>query len=146
IGARPEYDGERWDAAARVIQQALGAIGNATNLASNPEFVQTPARVPVANVSLDAKALTALQRLDDYVHAFRAWIRLDAAVTIAPEQRLATFDHAYRATNGPGQVATSGAKIVAMLPPGAMKVVANFDALLARGKRGDDIAEQLATA
>lgn len=144
IGARTPDNEHEWDAVAPVIAEALEFLAGPDVDSSDPSLVHTPSRAPVASVELDAKSLAALHRLDDYVNAFAAWLRHGAGSTVAPSERIAAFDRAWR---GEGRArATSGPRVLASLPPGAVKVVACFDALIARGRRGDEVALDLARA
>lgn len=143
LGVRPEFDPERWQTAYDTVNRNLAELREGDDRDSAPTLVQTSARVPVAGVALDARALDALQRLDDFVATFAAWLRRPQSAEMALAQRLPAFDRAYR---GGSKGAQSGADIVAALPPAALRVVAAHDALTSRGRPGDEVVDALATA
>lgn len=144
LGVKNDDYGQEWDLANESITRALATISSLKSASgSDPTFAQTPSRIPVADVPLDARSLAALQRFNDYVSMFAVWINNKSA-NYEPEARLVAFDAAFKGGNA--TPVRSGQEILALLPPSSVKVIARFKALQDRGINDSQIASEFATA
>lgn len=145
LGEPSDTDPELWQTAAAVVARCMYALEHLDESDgwSNPALVHAPSRVPVASVDLDAQSLFELQRLVDYVNTFASWLKVADNNGLPASERLTLFDRSF--SSNP-LANTTGADLIAELPPRAMRLIANFDALKAREKSGRETAVELATA
>jgi hypothetical protein len=144
IGPRTFENEHEWGPISEVVDGALDALASRDNNTSDPALVHKAALVPVGDVQLDGPSLSGLQRLDDYIHLFATWILQGDGRTVPAGDRLRVFDNRLRGADG--NSVTNGAHLLGSLPGPALKVIANVDALQARNRSADSVANELAMA
>lgn len=142
LGERP-FDSRLWDAAATSAASAIRELTQSTSNGTNPAIVQTGARWPIRNVTLDAASLNALQRFVEYIIGFSRWSLEGGQLRCGITERLSAFDKEYRSVKKP---VTSGSQLIMTLPEGLRDLFTQLQPYASDGERLREAAFECATA